>query len=207
MTASSKDFWNARYSIGTFAYGEVPNLFFEEKIRKLQIGKILLPAEGEGRNAVFAARVGWDVSAFDISNEGKNKALALAQKHNVAIDYRVGELSDLHYNNEEFDALALIYAHFAPQIKAAIHIDLNKLLKKGGTVILEAFSKNNLNYSTKNPNVGGPKNADMLYSTEEIREYFTNFEIVELAETEITLNEGLFHNGQASVIRFVGKKK
>lgn len=70
--------WNERYSTDEFAYGEEPNAYFKEQLDKLNAGAILFPAEGEGRNAVFAATRGWRVAAFDISTEGKKKALRLA---------------------------------------------------------------------------------------------------------------------------------
>ena len=77
--------WNDRYSKEEFAYGEEPNNYLKEQLTKLTVGRILFPAEGEGRNAVYAAKLGWTVSAFDISNEGKLKTLKLAEKNNVMI--------------------------------------------------------------------------------------------------------------------------
>lgn len=203
----TKDFWNERYSQAEFAYGEKPNEYLKDKLSTLQAGAILFPAEGEGRNAVYAAQLGWKVSAFDTSSEGKNKAVKLAQKHQVQIDYRVGDLSSLHYANEQFDAIALIYAHFAAPLKSVYHQHFSNYLKKGGLIILEAFSKKHLEYIAKNEKVGGPKDLAMLYSMEEIKADFENFEILELTETEVELHEGLYHNGLGSVIRFVGKKK
>ena len=199
--------WNDRYSNSAFAYGEEPNNFFKEQIEKLNPGTILLPAEGEGRNAVYAAKLGWKVAAFDISEEGKNKALKLAEANNVKIDYKVGELETLNYQPEQFDAIALIYAHFPAEIKSYLHKTLETYLRKDGTIIFEAFSKKHLEYLAINDKVGGPKDIESLFSTEEIKADFPNYEIIQLEEIEIELNEGLFHNGKGSVIRFVGKKK
>lgn len=199
--------WDERYSATEFAYGEQPNNYLKEQLEKLTPGSILFPAEGEGRNAVFAAKLGWDVSAFDISIAGKKKALELAERNNVTIDYRVGELQTLGYKEGEFDAVALIYAHFPAGIKSQLHKLLDTYLRKDGIVIFEAFSKNHLDYLAKNQNVGGPKDIESLFSVEEIRADFRNYEIIELEETVIHLNEGVYHNGEGSVIRFLGKKK
>lgn len=199
--------WNDRYSNAAFAYGEEPNNFFKEQIEKLNPGTILFPAEGEGRNAVYAAKLGWEAAAFDISEEGKNKALKLAEANNVTIDYKVGELETLNYQPEQFDAIALIYAHFPAEIKSALHRMLESYLRKGGTIIFEAFSKKHLEYLAVNDKVGGPKDIESLFSIEEIQADFSNYEIIQLEEKEIELNEGLFHNGKGSVIRFIGKKK
>ncbi|WP_369013822.1 class I SAM-dependent methyltransferase [Flavobacterium anhuiense] len=199
--------WDDRYKSEEFAYGEEPNNFLKEQLEKLKPATILFPAEGEGRNAIFAAKLGWQVSAFDISQEGRNKALKLAEANDVSIDYQVGELETLDFEAEQFDAIALIYAHFPAEIKSEIHKQLHKFLRKNGIIIFEAFSKKHLEYVTKNEKVGGPKDIESLFSIEEIKADFPNYEIIELEEKEIELSEGLFHNGTGSVIRFVGRKK
>ncbi|MDQ0064375.1 class I SAM-dependent methyltransferase [Chryseobacterium lathyri] len=200
------DRWNDRYSSEEFAYGTEPNNYLKEQLEKLEPGSVLFPAEGEGRNAVFAAVKGWNVSAFDISSEGKSKALQLAENKNVTIDYQVGELQALNFQTEQFDAIALIYAHFPADIKSSVHQMLDQYLRKGGIIIFEAFSKNHLDYVTKNEKVGGPKDIGSLFSTDEIKADFPDYDIIQLEEMEIELNEGLFHNGTGSVIRFVGRK-
>ncbi len=207
MTDTWTQRWNERFSAEEFAYGEEPNLYLKEQIEKLPTGKILFAAEGEGRNAVFAARLGWTVSAFDISIEGKKKAQRLAEKNKVTLDYRVGELETLQFQPEEFDAVALIYAHFPAEIKSFYHKTLDTYLRKGGIIIFEAFSKKHLEYVTKNEKVGGPRDIQSLFSIDEIKSDFANYEVIELVEKEIELSEGLFPNGTGSVIRFVGQKK
>ncbi|MDV6234664.1 class I SAM-dependent methyltransferase [Leptospira ellisii] len=199
--------WNERYSGSEYAFGEEPNLYLEEKLKLLKPGAVLFAAEGEGRNAVFAAKLGWSASAFDISEEGRKKALRLAEKNQVTIDYRVGELDSLNFLPETFDAIALIYAHFPASIKSDYHKKLNRFLRVGGTVIFEAFGKKHIDYVTRDERVGGPREAAMLFSQEEIRADFPNYEILELEEREIDLREGQFHNGKGSVIRFVGRKE
>jgi SAM-dependent methyltransferase len=207
MTDTWGEKWNDRYRDKEFAYGEQPNNYLKEQLEKLPPGKILFPAEGEGRNAVFAASLGWQVCAFDISAEGQKKALQLAKKNNVSIDYKVGDLQTVNYKADQFDAIALIYAHFPADIKSALHKSLDKYLRSGGTIIFEAFSKRHIEFIAKNEKVGGPKDIAALFSVEEIRNDFNNYDIIELMETEIDLHEGIFHNGQASVIRFVGRKQ
>jgi SAM-dependent methyltransferase len=201
------DRWNDRYSTNEYAYGEQPNNFLREELEKLKPGTILFPAEGEGRNAIFAARLGWIVSAFDISAEGKNKALRLAETNNVVIDYQVCELEKLNYQPEQFDAIALIYAHFPADIKSRYHKTLDKYLRKNGIIIFEAFSKKHVDYIAKNEKVGGPKEVAMLFSIDELKSDFGNYDIITLEEKEIELSEGMFHNGKGSVVRFVGRKR
>ncbi|ALJ04536.1 methyltransferase [Pseudalgibacter alginicilyticus] len=201
-----EEFWNNRYKKEEFVYGTEPNKFFKETIEKLNLkGDILLPAEGEGRNAVYASKKGLSVIAFDISVEGKNKAQKLANAANVKIDYKVGELHQLKFEPNSFDALALIYAHF-PQNKKELNTQLAALVKPNGYLILEGFSTENLYYREKNPKIGGPSDINLLFTIEEIQTTFNNFETILLEQTEVELEEGDLHNGLANVIRYIGKK-
>ena len=197
------NFWDERFKANEYVYGIEPNRFCQDKLTALNIeGDILFPAEGEGRNAVFAATKGLNVTAFDLSIEGKKKALKLASDNNVEIDYLVGEFEGLNLKENSFDAIVLIFAHFHPSIRQNFHESFSKLLKKGGVLILEGFSKNNFEMENNN----GPKNIDLLFTTDMVSNDFANLEIIELSEEIVEINEGDFHTGLSSVIRFVGKK-
>jgi 2-polyprenyl-3-methyl-5-hydroxy-6-metoxy-1,4-benzoquinol methylase len=200
-------FWNERYQAEAYAYGESPNQFLVVQLGKLSPCSILFPAEGEGRNAVYAATQGFEVCAFDQSEEGKRKAELLSDKHHVSINYFVNAQADLPYQASQFDAMALIFAHFPTAIKSSLHQQLTKLIKPGGVLIFEAFSKNHLGYRQQNPAVGGPADLDMLFSEEELVRNFPDFEFEILREEVVTLNEGTFHNGTGSVIRALARKK
>ena len=201
-----KEIWDSRYSKAEYAYGEEPNEYLKEKLPLVSTGKILFPADGEGRNSVYAARLGWDVSCFDLSVEGQKKALALAEKNGVKIDYQVGEFQELAYQENYFDAIALIYAHFPADVKSGYHKILNTYLKPGGVIIFEAFSKKHLEYRAANERVGGPTDINTLFSIEEIQADFTNYEIIELKEQEVNLDEGAHHDGVGHIVRFMGRK-
>ena len=203
-----KDFWNERFSHEEYAYGTEPNVFFKQSLDKYKPkGKILMPAEGEGRNAVYAAKTGLEAYAFDISEEGKRKALELAKKENVTLNYEVGNFAELLLTQNNYDAIGLIFAHFPPEIKTPFYKKMMELLKPGGLVILEGFSKENLELKKANPQIGGPGQLELLFSLEEIKADFPSLEILQLEKCLVKLEEGKFHVGTASVIRFVGKKK
>ncbi|MEX1384036.1 class I SAM-dependent methyltransferase [Lutibacter sp.] len=202
-----KEFWEERYSEKEFAYGVEPNVFFEKVVKDLKLkGTILLPAEGEGRNAVFAAKKGLNVTCFDISSQGKMKAEKLATLNNVQINYLVGEFSELEFEENSFDVIALIYAHLPSNVKSQYHQELVKYLKKDGVLILEGFSKKQLEINKENEKPFGPPNIEMLYTIEDIQNDFSVLETIELSEELIELNEGIYHKGKGSVIRFIGKK-
>jgi SAM-dependent methyltransferase len=202
-----KNMWDERYMDKDFAYGKEPNLFFKEWLPKFKSGSLLMPADGEGRNGVFAAQLGWEVTSSDLSEEGKLKTLELAKEKKVSLNYIVGDLEQLHFEDASFDAIGLIYAHFAAEKKSMLHKKLNNYLKPGGIIIFEAFSKVHFLYNEQDPKVGGPKNIEMLFSIAEIAADFENYEILLLEEKEIILEEGKYHIGKGSVIRFVGRKK
>ncbi len=201
-----KNSWDDRYEGQGHAYGKAPNLFFKEWIQQFKPGSILMPAEGEGRNGVFAAVLGWQVTAFDLSLAGKSKALELAEEYNVAIDYMVGDLQELSFESNSFDAIGLVYAHFAAEKKSAFHKKLDSYLKPGGVIIFEAFSRKHIELNKLNPEVGGPKNIEMLYSVDEIWNDFNGYDFTVLQEMEILLDEGKYHVGKGAVVRFVGRK-
>lgn len=202
----STEFWNERYSADDYVYGETPNRYLAQKLVNLGPGKILFPADGEGRNSVYAATLGWHAYAFDQSAEGKRKAELLASKKNVDIHYTVAQMPAVDYQPESFDAMALIFAHFPGTGKLTYLKQLATYLKPGGTVIFEAYSKNHLKFKAANPTVGGPADEAMLYSARELEECFAGYETVELQESEVEIWEGKLHGGMSSVVRFVGRK-
>lgn len=197
-----EQFWNERYGAEAYAYGTKPNQFLAEHIAFLPIGKVLFAAEGEGRNAVFAAQNGIHVAAFDTSEKGKIKADLLATEKKVQINYQVGILDDLGYESNSFDGLVLIYAHFDDSVRAPLHKKLTDLVKPGGVILFEAFSKDQIQYPS-----GGPKKLAMLFDLEEVKNEFNNCDFSYLKSEVIELSEGEFHQGKGSVIRFIATKK
>lgn len=195
------DFWNERYSTAEFAYGETPNQFIKQELEKLRPGKILFPAEGEGRNAVFAATLGCQVTAFDPSSEGKKKAELLAKKNNVQIEYLIDNYENVTFEKDYFDCLVLIFAHMHPLKRKEYHQKLITFLKPGGTLLLEGFSKTQMERNT-----GGPRNIEMLFSEDELRDDFSSLKNIALNEYHESLNEGAFHQGISSTIRLIGTK-
>lgn len=202
------NFWNDRYAAEEFAYGTSPNKFFAEQLRLHQpTGRALMAAEGEGRNAVYAASSGWKVDAFDLSSEGRKKAILLAESAGVSINYAIGDFRDLGYQAGQYDLLALIYAHFPAELKKSFNGTLASYIKPGGLIIFEAFGSRHLPLRTANPQVGGPGAKDMLFSVEEVEATFPDFEPLYLKEEVVELNEGIYHRGKGSVVRFVGRKR
>lgn len=193
-------FWDERYSQEEFIYGKEPNEYFKEELGKLAPGTILLPAEGEGRNGIYAAKCGWTVYAFDSSSVAREKAIKFASESNVSINYEVSEFKDFN-TNVKFDAIALIFNHLPEDKRTALFTRFISYLKPGGKIIMEAFSKKQFGNNT-----GGPGDISLLYTIEQLKEYFSSLTIDTAYETDIILKEGKYHSGMSSVCRFTATK-
>lgn len=196
-----KELWNQRYSLEEYKYGKEPNQFFKEELSKLKSGLIILPGEGEGRNAVYAAACGWEVDAFDFSEEGKIKALKFAEDSVVKINYDIKDFSEFKPDNEKYDAAAIIFIHLEEEQRRFLFEKIIDSLKPGGKIIFECFEKDQINFSS-----GGPKEPDLLYSLEDVVNDFIDLDFEKLSKERVFLSEGIGHLGEGVVIRFLGRK-
>jgi len=194
-------FWDSRYDTKDFVYGKEPNDFFASQLEVIRPGSILLPGEGEGRNAVHAASKGWLVDAFDQSPVAAEKALAYAAEKEVRLDYCISGIEDFLFQPDYYDAVGLIFFHVPPTNRMLLHQQLAKTLKPGGVLIFEGFHTSQLGNAT-----GGPASRDLLFDEETIRFDFPGLEVRQLEQLSVDLKEGIFHRGDAEIIRFVGRK-
>jgi 2-polyprenyl-3-methyl-5-hydroxy-6-metoxy-1,4-benzoquinol methylase len=194
------EFWDERYDTKEFVYGKHPNDLFKEFIDKTPKGSILLPAEGEGRNAIYAALKGWEVTAFDFSIEARKKAMQLAYEYQVHIDYHISPIEDFE-TSKKFDAVALIFLHLPPHTRQNMHRKLINFLKPGGYYIMESFSRKQFHLNT-----GGPKNMTLLYNGQELIEDLRSLKLMHYKEKLRKLYEGSYHKGEAEVIQLISKK-
>jgi len=195
-----KEFWEEKYSNSEYIYGLKPNEFLLSKLKDFKSGSILFPCDGEGRNSVYFANQGFDVVAFDFSQNAKAKALNLAKNFNVRVDYFLADWKDF-FTLERFDFVAIAFAHFKKDERQEFHKKMMDLLKPDGLLIAEYFSKKQIN-----KNSGGPKDLNILYDISELKKDFSEYTILELYEIEIDLNEGILHQGKADIVRVVVKK-
>ncbi len=197
------DFWNKKFKGEEYLYGTEPNPFFKQFIDNQTPGKLLLPAEGEGRNAAYAAEKGWDVTAFDNSSVAHNKALTLVKSRDLSITYNLHsvEETDNQYNNSAFDVIALCYFHLPSDARTHFHQVFMQKIKSGGHLYIIGFSKEQLKY-----NSGGPPNADMLFEVSALKEDFKNYATRNVHTFETILSEGRGHKGKASLTEAIIKK-
>ena len=202
IAPTAVDFWDARYAGETYAYGTAPNAYFRQRLDALPPGRLLLLAEGEGRNAVYAAQRGWQVTAVDFSDEGRSKALRWAGAQGVRLDYQVADLTALGWLRPgHYDAVGLIYAHLTPPARQAVHAAAAASLAPGGHLIVEAFSPRQLGLLS-----GGPRTAEMLYEPATLADDFAGLSILENHALGVVLHEGSFHAGPANVVRLLATR-
>ena len=201
MSKIDKNNWDERFSAEEYVYGTLPNAFLKEQLTKLNPGKLLMPGEGEGRNAVYAAKMGWQVDAVDFSDKARLKALKLAKRENVNINYTISNLNDYKPEINHYDAVGIIFIHLDKPEVEKIFSTAKEALKKGGVIICEVFSKNQIGKTS-----GGPKDPELLYNADEIANIFKGLNAISLEECSVILDEGILHQGEASVIRYVGRK-
>ncbi|MBL0154659.1 MAG: SAM-dependent methyltransferase [Chitinophagaceae bacterium] len=196
-----KEFWDERYKGHATVYGEAPNLFFQQFIDTHTPGSILLPADGEGRNGLYAAFKGWEVRSFDFSTVAREKALKQAAEKNISLQYDILSIED-YQPGVLYDAIGLIYVHLPAGLRQEFHQKMIESMKPGAHLVLEAYSKDQLKY-----NSGGPKEPALLYDLQTLKSDFAALDCILCEETEEFLDEGPFHKGKAAIVRYVAKKR
>lgn len=193
--------WDERYSEAGFLYGTAPNEFLVAVADRIPPGKILSLAEGEGRNAVYLAARGYQVTGVDGSHVGLRKAQELAAARGVAITTIRADLSCFEIEPEQWDGIISCYCHLPSAIRIPLHQASVQGLKPGGVFVLEAYSKEQLAYGT-----GGPQELDMLMSLDELKRELAGLEFVHAVQIVREVREGSRHTGLASVVQILAVK-
>lgn len=192
--------WNERYDSDEFVYGTEPNSFLAENVHLLT-GPVLSLAEGEGRNAVFLASLRFDVLGVDGSAVGLTKAHKLADSKGVSIRTEVADLATYVPTANFYGSVVSISAHLPGDVRRRLYPLVEQSLKRGGIILLEAYSKSQLSRNT-----GGPRDVDMLMTAADMQKEFPNCQAIFCHEIEREVVEGEFLTGLASVVQFIGKK-
>lgn len=208
LTAGSRcytmNFWDQRFAEPGYKYGTEPNAFVcQEAARLLPNSRVLVPGDGEGRNGVWLAQQGHQVTSVDSSAVGLQKAQALAAQRGVTLTTRLVDLADWAPAPDSFDAVVLVFTHLPSSIRAGAHQRLAVGLRRGGWLMQEAFHPHQLSYHS-----GGPKELSMLYTPELLDHDFAGLlQPVVSWSGEVSLSEGPGHQGLACVTRWVGQRR
>jgi len=193
--------WDNRYDHERYFYGEQPNYFVAQQLAALPPGRGLFLAEGEGRNAVYAAGLGHDVVAVDSSAVGARKTRELAARRGVTLEYRVADVVADGWDAEPWDFVVLCFAHFDPAIAGDVHRRVAAALKPGGRLLLVSFARSQFGRKS-----GGPPRLEWLHDLAELKGQFPGVEYERAVETEVELDESVGHRGLAMVVELAGVK-
>ncbi len=204
MTKPTGPNWDEKFAGDEHFYGTVPNAFLAERARATfpPGARVASLGEGEGRNAVWLAEQGFDVTAVEPSTVGLTKLHRLATARGVHVHAVQARAQDFTAE-VPFDGVVLVYLHAPPGEREAIHQRARDLLRPGGVVLLEAFSPEQRLLGRTS---GGPRDVDLLFTEERLRADFAGFDLEHLEACEVVLDEGPGHRGPANVVRLIARK-
>lgn len=193
--------WDERYSDPDYVYGTEPNDYLVSVVDHIPRGRVLCLCEGEGRNAVYLAQQGCEVTAVDASPVGLGKAQQLAAERGVDIQTFVSDLEHFQIGVDAWDAIVSIFCHVPPDLRARLHHQCIEGLKPGGVLVLEAYTPRQLEYGT-----GGPPVAELTMRLEALQRELDGLELIHAAELDREIVEGKYHTGKGAVVQIVARK-
>jgi len=194
--------WDEKYNTDEYVYGKDPNDFLKENYSSIPKENVLFLGDGEGRNSVFLASKGYDVTAVDISPVGLGKAKRLAKDANVYVECLCADLQTFDLGEKYWDGIVSIFCHLPVELRRDLHKRIESALKPNGVFLLEAYTPKQLEFKT-----GGPPIAEMMMSEEILIEELPELKFSHLIELEREVKEGIGHHGMASVVQAIGSVK
>ena len=193
--------WNERYSAPGYAYGTEPNDFLAAVATRIPRGRVLSIADGEGRNGVFLATLGHDVTAMDASPVGLAKAQLLAAARGVHLTTIAADLADFVIVPDAWEGIVSIFCHLPQPLRRRVHEQVVRGLVRGGTYVLESYSEQQLGRGT-----GGPASAELLPTLDTLRAELAGLEMLHAVEIERDVHEGVHHDGLSAVVQIVARR-
>ena len=198
MTSS---LWDERFRGGGHVYGVDPNDFLREHATRIPPGPVVCLAEGGGRNAVFLAERGFEVTAVDFSPEGLRLARELAWARGVRVEAVEADLATYDLGVARWNGIVAIWAHVAPATRARLYARVAAALRPGGCLILEAYRPEQLQHGT-----GGPKDPAMLPTLAELRGHLAGLDLLIARDATREIHEGPLHGGTSATVQIVAVK-
>lgn len=194
--------WNEKYKHDEYFYGKEPNDFLKEHFQTIpRGGRVLCLADGEGRNSVFLAQQGFQVTAADSSERGLEKARQLAEENGVAVKYVCQDLAETDLFEQKWDGIVSIFCHLPKALRQQVHKKAVASLNKNGVFLLEAYTPEQPKYGT-----GGPPIEDLLARAEDVKNELAGLEFEIGHEIEREVLEGQGHTGLSHVTQILAQK-
>ena len=188
--------WDERYAGDDYIFGTDPAAFLVRAAAFLPAkARILMLAEGEGRNAVWLAGQGHDVTGIDRSGVGLAKAARLAQAHGVTASFRQGDVLDWDGTDGPWDAVAAIFVHFRAEEWGRLAQSLQRGVRPGGLFLYHGYGPAQLAHGT-----GGPRDPAMLCPAAGVAAHLSGWQALVVRDHEDVLAEGSRHVGRSALI-------
>ena len=158
-----RDQWNRRYTGSELLWTAEPNRFLVAETSELPPGRALDLACGEGRNAVWLAERGWEVTGVDFADVGLEKARGLAAARGVDAIWVHADLLEYEPPREAFDLVATLYLQLPADERRRVLRAAAAAVAPGGTLLVVAHDRSNLEHGH-----GGPQDASVLATPEEV---------------------------------------
>jgi 2-polyprenyl-3-methyl-5-hydroxy-6-metoxy-1,4-benzoquinol methylase len=158
-----RDLWNERHAGADPIESFEPNPALVAAAALLESGRALDLGCGDGRNAVWLARNGWEVSAVDFSEVAIERGRALASAAAVCVDWHVCDILEFPFEKQAYDLVTLFFIHVPPLERREILDRASSAVAPGGTLLVVGHDRSNLT-----DGVGGPRDATVLFTTDEI---------------------------------------
>lgn len=169
--------WDRRYADSEFVWTVHPNRFLVEEATGLAAGRALDLACGEGRNAVWLAQRGWQVTGVDFSQTGLDKARALATERHVHAEWIHADLLEYRPEPGAFDLVLIFYLQLPPRQRTPVIRAAAGAVAPGGTLLVVAHDSENLEHGH-----GGPQDPVVLYTAQDI--------VSDLTDTALRIDRG-----------------
>ncbi len=196
--------WDQRYDIDDYLFGIEASQFLTKHASWLTAGaNALAVADGEGRNSVFLAEQGLNVTAMDISEVGAAKARLLAEQRGVVVDVQVADILEWEWTPDSYDFVVAVFIQFLdPTQRLAVFTGMQRTLRPGGHLLLHGYRPEQIAYGT-----GGPREPANMYTEEDLAAAFGEMQIDVLESYDISISEGPGHDGTSALIDLVATKR
>lgn len=176
-------------------FNHEPNAFLVDMVKGMKPGKALDVAMGAGRNAVYLAKLGWDVTGFDNSEMDVNMAIDNARVSGTKIKAIVQDAAGFDFGKNEWDLVVLSYVPFGRSIVDRVY----ESLKPGGIVMLEFFHRD----SQKMRFLAD----DLTFADNELLQIFAKYRILHYEDVLTRQDWGLSHGSKNRLVRLWAQKK
>jgi 2-polyprenyl-3-methyl-5-hydroxy-6-metoxy-1,4-benzoquinol methylase len=184
------DFWSERYRTGT-SFNLKPNRLLVEAVKEVSPGRALDVGMGQGRNALYLAQQGWEVTGIDLAEEGIRQAREQAQAKGLKLNALLQSWDDYDFSIERWDLIALIYVGARDLADKVV-----KALKPGGLLVIEAFHSD----AARSRSIG----SGVVFDTDELKRLFPSLRVVRYEEPE---DIGDFGLQKVRLVRMIAQKE